>query len=114
MYFNIRQFFNKTWNNTDRMRLFLILFTRSLISKLSKKAPTHRSWDLSSRHIETIWWVNPLKKSGCNFFSIGIPYEETCPDLGKEFLLQIRISSLIYFISDNVIYCAACGTVLKF
>ena len=45
--------------------------------ELSKKAPTPRSWDLSSRHLETIWWWDPLKKSGWHFFSIDTPYEET-------------------------------------
>ena len=44
------------------------------LCELFKKDPTHRSSDLSFHHF---WWVNPLKKSGCIFFFIDIPYEET-------------------------------------
>ena len=40
--------------------------------ELSKKAPTPRSWDLSSRHLETIWWWDPLKKSGWHFFPLTL------------------------------------------
>ena len=59
--------------------------------ELSKKAPTPRSWDLSSRHLETIWWWDPLKKSGWHFFSIDTPYEETCAPSHLS-------SSLIFFV----------------
>ena len=69
------------------MRHILIILAWLPIVKLSQKDPTHRSSALSSRHLETFWWVNPLKKSGCNFFSIGIPYEETCPGKG---LVRVR------------------------
>ena len=41
-----------------------------------KKDPTPRSYDLSSHHLETNWWWNPLRKSGWHFFSIGTAYEE--------------------------------------
>ena len=58
--------------------------------ELSKKAPTPRSWDLSSRHLETIWWWDPLKKSGWHFFSIDTPYEETCLPLCLERLQRHR------------------------
>ena len=73
--------------------------------ELSKKAPTPRSWDLSSRHLETIWWWDPLKKSGWHFFSIDTPYEETCSVWVDYLNLSQFLSLADLFVSKIIIGC---------